>query len=87
MGRPTVVRLRADDVLHSFFIPAMRVKQDAIPGTELPVWFEPTAPGEYVIGCAELCGLGHYRMQGMMTVHSAEDYAAWVATQSAELPQ
>ena len=49
MGRPTVVRLRADDVLHSFFIPAMRVKQDAIPGTELPVWFEPTAPGEYVI--------------------------------------
>ena len=83
-GIPVVVHLRADDVLHSFFLPEMRVKQDAVPGKDIPVWFEATTPGEYTIGCAELCGLGHYRMQGTLTVHTPADYQIWLAAEIAE---
>ena len=82
-GRPILVHLRAEDVLHSFFLPDLRVKQDAIPGKDIPVWFEATAPGEYVIGCAELCGIGHYRMQGTLTVHTPADYQVWLAAEIA----
>ena len=77
VGRPVRVLLTAEDVIHSFFLPHFRVKQDAVPGMEIPVWFEATTPGEYVLGCAELCGLGHYRMQGSVTVHSAAEFDAW----------
>lgn len=81
---PVVVRLTSEDVIHSFFIPELRVKQDAMPGMEIPVWFEATEPGELEIGCAELCGLGHYRMRASVTVHEAEDFRAWMAEQTAE---
>lgn len=78
-NRPVVVMLQAEDVIHSFFVPAFRVKQDAVPGMRTPVWFEATTPGEYEIACAELCGLGHYRMRAFVTVHSEEDYREWLA--------
>ncbi|HUF27934.1 MAG TPA: cytochrome c oxidase subunit II [Gemmatimonadaceae bacterium] len=78
VGRPVVLHLVADDVIHSFFVPAFRVKQDAVPGMSIPVWFEATTPGQYEIACAELCGLGHYRMRGMVTVHEPEAYEQWV---------
>ena len=81
IDRPTHVELRAEDVIHSFFLPDFRVKQDAVPGMEMMVWFQPTRTGEFVIGCAELCGIGHTRMRGTLTVHSAADYQTWANEQ------
>jgi len=77
VGRPVRVTLTAEEVIHSFFLPQFRVKQDAVPGMSIPVWFEATRTGQYVLGCAELCGLGHYRMRGTVTVHSAPEFEAW----------
>jgi len=78
VGQPVIVHVMSKDVIHSFSLPNMRVKQDAIPGLDIPVWFEPTKTGRYDIGCAQLCGLGHYRMHGWLTIESREDYNAWV---------
>ena len=79
VGRPVIVHLDSTDVLHSFFIPVLRVKQDAVPGRPTSVWFEATAEGEYELACAELCGLGHYRMRGFVTLESQEEFEAWLA--------
>lgn len=79
VNRPTVATLSSEDVIHSFFVPAFRIKQDAVPGMHIRVWFQPTKPGVYELGCAELCGLGHYRMRAVVTVHTAEDYDRWTA--------
>ncbi len=83
-GEPVVVRLQSEDVIHSFFIPQLRVKQDAVPGMTIPVWFEATEPGEMEIGCAELCGLGHYRMRGRVVIHEPGTYEAWTREQSGQ---
>lgn len=72
------ITIKSEDVLHSFFVPVMRLKQDAIPGRSIPAWFEATETGKYEIGCAELCGYGHYTMRGFLFVHSDEEYANWV---------
>jgi cytochrome c oxidase subunit II len=77
-NRPVIVHLEADDVIHSFFVPRFRVKQDAVPGMSIPIWFEVTEPGEYELACAELCGIGHYRMGGMVVAHAPEDFDAWL---------
>lgn len=74
VNQPVIIRLTSRDVLHSFFVPVLRLKQDAIPGTIIPVWFEATKVGEYEIACAELCGLGHYRMRGLLRVESEADF-------------
>lgn len=81
VDRPVVVHLESEDVIHSLFIPDLRVKQDALPGRTIPVWFEATATGEYPIGCAELCGNSHTRMRGTLHVHSAEDYRDFLASE------
>jgi cytochrome c oxidase subunit II len=81
IGRPVVVQLTARDVIHSFGVPAMRVKQDAIPGMTIPVWFTPTLAGTFDIACSQLCGLGHYRMRGVITVESASAFDAWLRAQ------
>ena len=78
VNKPVIVHLTARDTLHSFFLPNLRIKQDAIPGTTIPVWFEAVKTGEYEIVCAELCGLGHYRMRGFLTVESEADVQAWL---------
>ncbi len=83
VNQPVVMRMTAEDVIHSFFVPAFRVKQDAVPGMMINVWFEATETGQYEVACAELCGLGHYRMRGMVTVHSVDDYQQWLAGQAA----
>lgn len=80
-GRPVVVQLTAKDVIHSFGIPAMRVKQDAIPGMMVAVWFTPSREGQYEIACSQLCGLGHYRMRGLLRVVSPAEYERWVTEQ------
>ena len=83
VNQPVVMQMTAEDVIHSFFVPAFRVKQDAMPGMTINVWFEATETGEYEIACAELCGLGHYRMRAMVTVHTVDDYQQWLAGQAA----
>ena len=82
IDQAVVLDMDAVDVIHSFFVPAFRVKQDVVPGMITRVWFEATDTGEYEIACAELCGLGHYRMSAMVTVHSADDFQRWMASQS-----
>jgi cytochrome c oxidase subunit 2 len=78
-GENVRVRLRSQDVIHSFFIPVTRLKQDVLPGRTVEVWFNARTPGTYELPCAELCGFGHYTMRGFLIVHSAEDYRAWTA--------
>ena len=72
------VHLRSDDVIHSFFVPSFRLKQDAVPGREIQVWFKATKPGRYELPCAELCGPGHSGMVGWVNVYSEADYQKWV---------
>ena len=86
VGRPVVVTLRSEDVIHSFFLPEFRVKQDAVPGMETPVWFQATRTGEFTLACAELCGTGHTRMGGRVIVHSTEDFDAWLLAEGAGPP-
>ena len=83
VNQPVIIRLSSRDVLHSFFVPVLRLKQDAIPGTIFPIWFEATKAGEYEIVCTELCGLGHYRMRGRLTVESEADFQTWLAEMAA----
>ena len=90
VNKPVIVRLRSKDVIHSFGVPEFRVKQDAIPGLTIPIWWIPTittadmrtqtgnAEFQYEIACAQLCGLGHYRMRGFVTVHTAEEFTKWM---------
>ena len=85
VDRPILVHLSTKDVIHSFGITEMRVKQDAIPGMQIPVWFVPTRVGDYEISCSQLCGLGHYRMRGFVTVQTADAYQSWMAGQVREL--
>ncbi|MFL5574826.1 MAG: cytochrome c oxidase subunit II [Gemmatimonadaceae bacterium] len=82
VGRPVVATLESEDVIHSFFIAPFRIKQDAVPGMHIRVWFQPTRVGQFELGCAELCGLGHYRMRAVVTVHTQQDYDRWVAGRS-----
>ncbi len=87
------VRLRSRDVLHSFFLPSLRVKQDAVPGMTIPVWFnvdpklvtvQDGAPAFFDLTCAELCGWGHYKMRGRLAVQTASDFTKWLSDQAAE---
>lgn len=73
-----LVSLKSADVLHDFFLPNLRVKQDAVPGMAIPVWFKATERGEFDLVCAELCGWGHYKMKGQLTVQSKDDYERWL---------
>lgn len=69
--------LKSRDVIHSFFVPQLRLKQDAVPGRDILVWFEATKPGKYELPCAELCGFGHSGMRGWLYVDTPEDYQKW----------
>jgi cytochrome c oxidase subunit 2 len=71
------IHLKARDVIHSFFVPEFRLKQDAVPGRDIPVWFKATKPGKYEVPCAELCGFGHSGMVGFVHVDTQADYDAW----------
>jgi cytochrome c oxidase subunit 2 len=84
VDRDIDVTLRAQDVIHSFFIPNMRFKQDAVPGLMVHVHFRPDKTGNYEIACAELCGLGHYKMHAVLKVVTQQEFAAWTAQRLAE---
>jgi cytochrome c oxidase subunit 2 len=79
-----VATLRSKDVIHSFFLPEFRVKQDAVPGMSTRIWFDAMRVGHWEIACAELCGLGHYRMKGFVTVETPEEFEKWLAEQAAQ---
>jgi cytochrome c oxidase subunit II len=84
-GRAVKVRLRSKDVIHSLFLPNIRFKQDAVPGMTIELWFEPNLPGTYEIACAELCGLGHYRMKGALTIDDSQgSFDTWLAEKAKE---
>jgi cytochrome c oxidase subunit 2 len=85
VGRPVIVYLSTKDVVHSFGLPQMRIKQDATPGIVQPVWFTPPEPGEWDIACSQLCGLGHYRMRGVYRIQTLSDYEAFLAREAALL--
>ena len=80
--KPVIMHLSSKDVIHSFFLPVMRIKQDAIPGQSMTLWFEATQTGKFEIACAQLCGLGHYRMRGFYNVMSPEDFEKWFASKA-----
>jgi cytochrome c oxidase subunit 2 len=84
VGREVEVILRAHDVIHSLFIPSMRFKQDAVPGLAIHMHFTPTETGSYEIACAELCGLGHYKMHGILKVVSQNEFDQWIAAHEAD---
>ncbi len=78
LHQPALVKLRSKDVIHSFFLPEFRIKQDAVPGLPTQVWLEATRAGQFEIYCAELCGLGHYRMRGFVTTEERADLERWL---------
>ncbi|MDE2038557.1 MAG: cupredoxin domain-containing protein [Elusimicrobia bacterium] len=77
-GRPTLIRLTSLDVIHSFWIPSFRIKQDIVPGMAIPLWVEPDRPGTYELSCAQLCGFAHSLMRATVIVQTPEDYAKWL---------
>jgi len=85
VNRPVIIQLSSKDVVHSFGVPAMRVKQDAIPGVLAPIWFTPTTTGRFEIACSQLCGLAHYRMRGVILVESESTYRKFLADEAALL--
>jgi cytochrome c oxidase subunit 2 len=97
VDKPAIVHLSAKDVIHSFNLTEFRVKQDAIPGMVIPVWFVPTVTTDamrakmndpefvYEIACAQLCGLGHYSMRGYVTIDTAEQFQTWMDEEVAKL--
>jgi cytochrome c oxidase subunit 2 len=97
VNTPVIVRLRSKDVIHSFGVPEFRVKQDAVPGLTIPIWFIPDVTTaemrartgkpdfQYEIACAQLCGMGHYRMRGFVTVQTADEFQKWMAAEEEKL--
>jgi cytochrome c oxidase subunit 2 len=88
VNRPAIIHITSKDVIHSFSLPVMRVKQDAIPGMDVAIHFTPvkasSAEDQWEIACAQLCGLGHYRMRGQLFVHTKSDLQNWMKSQVAQ---
>ena len=99
VNKPAIVHLTSKDVIHSFMLNEFRVKQDAMPGMSIPLWFEPTVTTaemralrgnddvNYEIACAQLCGIGHYRMRGFLTIHDQAGYDSWMENELALLAE
>jgi cytochrome c oxidase subunit 2 len=97
VGKPAIVHLSSKDVIHSFNLTEFRVKQDAIPGVMIPLWFVPTITTDdmrkqlgqddfvYEIACAQLCGLGHYSMRGYVTIDTPESFQTWLDEEGKKL--
>jgi cytochrome c oxidase subunit 2 len=83
VGIPVIVQMASVDVLHSFYLPNLRVKQDVVPGTITRVWFQATEEGEWDIACAQHCGTHHYKMKALLTTLEHEEWNAWMKQASA----
>jgi len=77
VNKPIITQITSKDVIHSFGVPVLRLKQDAIPGMNVPIWFTAKSTGKFEIICSQLCGLSHYIMKGNITVDTEEDYEKW----------
>lgn len=86
-NREVDLRLNAQDVIHGFFVPELRLKQNAVPGQTIHVHFTPTTPGTYAILCTQLCGLGHYRMNATLRILPPDEFAKWLAEHQKEPTQ
>jgi len=86
VDKPVRVVLGSDDVIHSFFLPNARLKQDAVPGREIEIWFQITKTGDFEMPCAELCGFGHSQMLGKLRVHHQAEFDAWAEKKKAFPP-
>jgi cytochrome c oxidase subunit II len=84
LGEPVVVTMTSEDVIHSFFIPAFRIKQDVVPGRYTRLWFTATQLGEFPLFCSEYCGSEHSQMTGRVVVMSPADYGRWLASGPAQ---
>ena len=83
VGKVVRLELQSEDVIHDFFVPQLRLKQDLVPGRKIPAWFEATKVGTYEIACSQLCGPSHFNMRGELVVQSEADYSAWLKEQRA----
>jgi len=83
IDREIDLRIVSQDVIHGFFVPEMRLKQNAIPGQTFHIHFTPTREGAYAILCSQICGLGHHRMQATMRIVSQQEFARWLVTRAA----
>lgn len=84
VNRPVRLFLRSKDVIHSFYLPNFRIKQDCVPGMNIEITFTPTEVGEFELACTELCGLGHYKMRGVVHVMTEDDYNKWLREESTQ---
>lgn len=75
--KAVIVQISSKDVIHSFGVPVLRVKQDAIPGQVVPIWFKVKKPATFEILCSQLCGISHFMMKGNITAQSTEDFQKW----------
>jgi len=83
VDRPIICDISSKDVIHSFFVPVLRVKQDAVPGMRIPIWFEAGRTGNYEVACAQLCGNNHYSMRALMVIQTAAEFEEWLKVKSA----
>ena len=83
VGKPIKLIMHSRDVIHNFFVPELRMKQDIVPGMEIPLHFQADKIGVYEVPCSELCGLGHFQMHTTMQVMSEADFEQWKVTQLA----
>jgi cytochrome c oxidase subunit 2 len=86
LGKKVLLKLTSKDVIHDFFVPEFRIKQDILPGAEIPLWVEPNRVGHYELACAQLCGFGHSLMRGDVYVDTPEDYEKWLKGRAAAAP-
>ncbi len=83
-NQPVLLQMKSKDVIHSFFLPNFRIKQDVVPGMVTMMKFKPVKLGQYDIACAEHCGLGHYRMRGTISIDETEDFENWLTERAKE---
>src|SRR5260370_40422968 len=84
VGKPILLRLRSRDVIHNFFVRELRMKQDIVPGMEIPFHFKADKLGTFEVPCSELCGLGHSQMRSTLQVMSEEEFEKWKKDQLAQ---
>jgi cytochrome c oxidase subunit 2 len=84
VNQPVLFELHAQDVIHGFYIPDLRIHQDAVPGIVSTVWVQATKVGQYELRCTQFCGTNHFQMKALLTVESPEDYQAWLKSAKAE---
>jgi cytochrome c oxidase subunit 2 len=84
VGTPVEIKLKSKDVIHSFYLPNFRTKQDAVPGYITRLWFQAVEKGTFEIGCAQHCGVNHYKMKGLLHVIDAGEFKDWMKDVAAD---